>query len=309
MSKPNANENSLFEANLSVIQCIQGTNDVDINKSISEEEIILYKLNELHRWQESQQQLSNQLTRCELLKLEKQKLYELLGLSITSDVSQVINNVVEEEEDNDDLHENADEIEGVHPFSDNDDDDDDEQPQRNHFHPTKYLSPKTTAQNSIVQSFNFSSHDVNEYLVETDENPEIPKRPFLKRGEGLKARFKISPDAFRLNNLPKYKFALRKTHAPDKKKSRHSEKRHHHYQQQHHCESIQNNGPSGEGQQNEENKKGLKGSGKTNNRKSSNGFLCAKPVDSLSLKPKRNSLENKKNTGNNNNNKKQFNGK
>ncbi|EDW85201.1 uncharacterized protein Dwil_GK14523 [Drosophila willistoni] len=34
-----------------------------------------------------------------------------------------------------------------------------------------------------------------------------PKRPFLKRGEGLKQRFKISPDELRLDNLPRYKFA------------------------------------------------------------------------------------------------------
>ncbi|KAH8369182.1 hypothetical protein KR009_003623 [Drosophila setifemur] len=51
-----------------------------------------------------------------------------------------------------------------------------------------------------------------------------PKRPFLRRGEGLKQRFKINPDALRLENLPRYKYAnahpeLRTPNAPVVKKS------------------------------------------------------------------------------------------
>lgn len=34
-----------------------------------------------------------------------------------------------------------------------------------------------------------------------------PKRPFLRRGEGLKQRFKVDPDKLRLDNLPRYKYA------------------------------------------------------------------------------------------------------
>ncbi|XP_017031588.1 centromere protein J [Drosophila kikkawai] len=37
--------------------------------------------------------------------------------------------------------------------------------------------------------------------------PARPKRPFLRRGEGLKQRFKINPDQLRLDNLPRYKYA------------------------------------------------------------------------------------------------------
>ncbi|XP_033167956.1 centromere protein J [Drosophila mauritiana] len=40
-----------------------------------------------------------------------------------------------------------------------------------------------------------------------DPQPAKPKRPFLRRGEGLKQRFKINPDQLRLENLPRYKFA------------------------------------------------------------------------------------------------------
>lgn len=39
----------------------------------------------------------------------------------------------------------------------------------------------------------------------------VVKRPFLKRGEGLTNRFKVNPDRFRLENIPKYKFAKNKT--------------------------------------------------------------------------------------------------
>lgn len=41
------------------------------------------------------------------------------------------------------------------------------------------------------------------------ENNKITKRTFLKRGEGLKSRFGVHPDAFKLENLPKYKYAPR----------------------------------------------------------------------------------------------------
>lgn len=43
---------------------------------------------------------------------------------------------------------------------------------------------------------------------ETNLQPRrVPARPFLKRGEGLKARFKVDPNVFKLDNLPKYKYA------------------------------------------------------------------------------------------------------
>lgn len=39
----------------------------------------------------------------------------------------------------------------------------------------------------------------------------VVKKPFLKRGEGLTSRFKIHPDRYRLQNLPKYKYPMGKT--------------------------------------------------------------------------------------------------
>ncbi|XP_017057036.1 uncharacterized protein LOC108098546 [Drosophila ficusphila] len=45
-----------------------------------------------------------------------------------------------------------------------------------------------------------------EILLSTPQ-PAKPKRPFLRRGEGLKQRFKINPDQLKLENLPRYKYA------------------------------------------------------------------------------------------------------
>lgn len=42
-----------------------------------------------------------------------------------------------------------------------------------------------------------------------DGEPNIAKRPFLKRGAGLTNRFRIAPDAFNLKKLPRYKYADR----------------------------------------------------------------------------------------------------
>ncbi|XP_016939613.4 centromere protein J [Drosophila suzukii] len=52
--------------------------------------------------------------------------------------------------------------------------------------------------------------DQDEHELEiplTSPQPAKPKRPFLRRGEGLKQRFKINPDQLRLENLPRYKYA------------------------------------------------------------------------------------------------------
>ncbi|KAH8248456.1 hypothetical protein KR032_010824 [Drosophila birchii] len=48
-----------------------------------------------------------------------------------------------------------------------------------------------------------------EQQEEEEKGPQSakPKRPFLRRGEGLKQRFKINPDQLRLDNLPRYKYA------------------------------------------------------------------------------------------------------
>ena len=43
-------------------------------------------------------------------------------------------------------------------------------------------------------------------------NKPVIKRRYLKRGEGLEQRFKVHPDSFKLEKLPKYKFAGLRNH-------------------------------------------------------------------------------------------------
>ncbi|KAH8344059.1 hypothetical protein KR084_003859 [Drosophila pseudotakahashii] len=50
-------------------------------------------------------------------------------------------------------------------------------------------------------------HELEQEVPLTSPQPAKPKRPFLRRGEGLKQRFKINPDQLRLENLPRYKYA------------------------------------------------------------------------------------------------------
>lgn len=58
----------------------------------------------------------------------------------------------------------------------------------------------------------------NNFEDDCGNNNKITKRTFLKRGEGLKSRFGVHPDAFKLDNLPKYKYASRVNLTLKKKK-------------------------------------------------------------------------------------------
>lgn len=64
--------------------------------------------------------------------------------------------------------------------------------------------------NELVQKDNTISplKNIDEYQEDSNE-PQLPKRPFLKRGAGLTSRFRIAPDAFNLKKLPRYKYADR----------------------------------------------------------------------------------------------------
>jgi centromere protein J len=64
--------------------------------------------------------------------------------------------------------------------------------------------------NELVQSDNIISplKNIGEFQDESGDT-QVAKKPFLKRGSGLTARFRIPPDAFNLKKLPKYKYADR----------------------------------------------------------------------------------------------------
>lgn len=50
----------------------------------------------------------------------------------------------------------------------------------------------------------------NDLSGAAESSVPVIKRPFLRRGEGLTNRFKIPPDRYNLQNLPRYKFAVTK---------------------------------------------------------------------------------------------------
>jgi centromere protein J len=65
--------------------------------------------------------------------------------------------------------------------------------------------------NELVKKDNIVSplKNFDELQNEEINEPQVPKRPFLKRGSGLTSRFRVPPDAFNLKNLPRYKYADR----------------------------------------------------------------------------------------------------
>ncbi|XP_058118729.1 centromere protein J [Anopheles ziemanni] len=146
---------------------------------------ILARLEQLKQWQEQQQRvlLEKHIAQQQLLEREQQKMYEVLGLQ------------------------NATEGESYQESYESSDSE------------PEYEETNMQAQ---VASEMFKLTSVNHESATFDSDQEypsaepedalkkqsnIPKRPFLKRGEGLRARFKVDPDKFKLNNLPTYKFA------------------------------------------------------------------------------------------------------
>uniref|UniRef100_A0A1Q3F2G5 Putative t complex protein n=1 Tax=Culex tarsalis TaxID=7177 RepID=A0A1Q3F2G5_CULTA len=62
--------------------------------------------------------------------------------------------------------------------------------------------PEQTGQDNVYDSEESEFEETN-----MQQPRKVPAKPFLKRGEGLKARFKVDPNVFKLDNLPKYKYA------------------------------------------------------------------------------------------------------
>lgn len=70
---------------------------------------------------------------------------------------------------------------------------------------------RTDYNNQLVTNEILISPLKNTELLQDNEQDqdEKPKKPFLKRGSGLTARFKVHPDTFKLQNLPRYKYTDR----------------------------------------------------------------------------------------------------
>lgn len=167
-----------------------------ISEEMFDENEILNRLNNLRKWQEEQRLMlvENQLDQQKMLQLEKQKIYDLFGLHLPYD---------ETTSELDDKNNSFDPHESLHNRSD-----------KHVITPTghlksndcKKIESSSTPIQQIIKSFSDRKTEL-EYEKNKCNIENVKKRPFLKRGDGLKARFKIAPDTFRLNNLPKYKFS------------------------------------------------------------------------------------------------------
>lgn len=189
----------LFQSSISFIS--PGMSSTISDDGTIDENLVLMRLNQLRMWQQNQQQalIDQQLSQRELLHQEKQKLYEMFGLSLNSEKD------IDNDEDDDDTSDAITVKENLKLQND-------EFPSTESkilFNKNEEILLKSPPiklnMDKIVQNMSVRT-------VASEENKNLPKHTFLKRGEGLKKRFKISPDALRLNNLPKYKFA-KSTHA------------------------------------------------------------------------------------------------
>ncbi|KAH8310923.1 hypothetical protein KR044_003463 [Drosophila immigrans] len=156
--------------------------------TVATQQDITTRLAALNRWQEEQKRLleERQNNQRLLLGIEQRNMYEMLGL----------------------LHNKLDKIGDISDASLSDN-----EPQQ----------PLDTSHMSSIQMPRHADYEQQEQEEDEEEaveqagleytaqqsssQPAKPKRAFLRRGEGLKQRFKVDPDQLRLSNLPRYKFA------------------------------------------------------------------------------------------------------
>lgn len=160
---------------------------------------IVKRLEELNRWQEEQKKLleARQTMQRQMLGMEQQTMYQMLGLQSASETTLVEEEIMQENE--------REQFKGLHYSEDYDEEslaeslevsqaEVEEETELDHEKEVEPVSYKTLT----------SGYETE---LCTDKQQTKPKKPFLKRGAGLKQRFKIDPEELRLNNLPKYKYA------------------------------------------------------------------------------------------------------
>ena len=165
---------------------------------------ILLRIEELQKWQKQQQAvlLEKQTKQRDLLNLEKQKLYEMFGLSFSSPASSINSSTINESSIIEPEMRQIDKPNANDHFIDNNNlsgivlIEEEKEEQEEETNQCEEQAVEKSDKNYVKES---------DPAINTDEG--IPKRPFLRRGEGLENRFKLDPNKFRLNNLPKYKFA------------------------------------------------------------------------------------------------------
>ncbi|XP_035899883.1 centromere protein J [Anopheles stephensi] len=153
---------------------------------------ILVRLEQLKHWQEEQQRvlLEKHLAQQQLLEREQRKMYAALGLQQQQQHS------IEEG--------------GEESFGDSD-----SEPEYEETNLQAQLAAERLQETSVKNdTTTMLDSDAEQPPPASEQDLEalqrarnVPKKRFLKRGEGLRARFKVDPNKFKLENLPKYKFA------------------------------------------------------------------------------------------------------
>lgn len=215
-----ANEITLFNSSVSTVDGNASVNN-DIENNANNEDMILARLNELRLWQESQRNAlaESQLDQQKMLELEKQKLYALFGLSAETSLQDFAAQSTESSFGVDHNNQHQPQNTGNQIFkTPKTPDYNNALVERNSL---ELHSPSMNQLQKIIENLANRSPKRDVLHHQINDNANLPKRPYLKRGEGLKNRFKISPDTFRLDNLPKYKYARRmQKHAQSQQSSR-----------------------------------------------------------------------------------------
>lgn len=162
----------------------------EINASPLTQLDITTRLAALNRWQEEQKRLleERQNNQRLMLGLEHRNMYQMLGL--------LHDDVVDENTRDVHLIENNDKLEQEQEQEQ----EQQQQHQSSSIQMVRHAKQDENGGEKAEQCFQLTD-------ISTSPRPARPKKPFLRRGDGLKQRFKVDPDQLRLNNLPRYKFA------------------------------------------------------------------------------------------------------
>ncbi|XP_073835776.1 spindle assembly abnormal 4 [Musca autumnalis] len=176
------------------------TNDSDMSTSIPmlsvgggggiiQKADIVKRLEQLSKWQEEQKQLLalRQNMQRQMLGMEQKTMYQMLGLQSDDELSE--------------MEESRRQDNGNH-LEDGDESLNESTNERDYNTATTQHSVEPSSYKTLT-----SGYGTEEYMEVPVPAVQKPKRPFLKRGDGLKQRFKIDPEELRINNLPRYKYA------------------------------------------------------------------------------------------------------
>ncbi|KAH8381357.1 hypothetical protein KR093_003039 [Drosophila rubida] len=159
-------------------------------ENVTTHQDITTRLAALNRWQEEQKRLLEQRQNNQrlMLGIEQRNMYQMLGL-LHGKLDKIGDNSDDSLSDN----EPQQELEASHVSSI-------QMPRHADYH-QKDLEQDDDEEETEQVGLEFNAHQGS------SQSTVKPKRPFLRRGEGLKQRFKVDPEQLRLNNLPRYKFA------------------------------------------------------------------------------------------------------